>query len=270
MTTVKKRIIPFSPIEGKIDKSRNCWKSSLPNNCPPRTLLLNKDGLLKANMHLNSLFAKEKALLIPFCFKSTSQVHPWIRSPRLCLPVQCCSTWPSLGLLVTPRAVLPLPAFASGPGQLWGRAGDGTRRSAVCLYPNLRHVSCVLFFVQPCSGAETPARRLRREALCVWGPVLLRSKEAQLGADGLNGRRLQSPLCEAQRTPKNFHWIRFHLPFLTAAWCYSHGLWAGSLSAPETPAPGGAPFHSRMRIVGSLYTSSLTHSKGSPSLGSAP
>lgn len=119
-------------------------------------------------MHLNSLFAKEKALLIPFCFKSTSQVHPWIRSLRLCLPVQCCSTWPSLGLLVTPRAVLPLPAFASGPGQLWGRAGDGTRRSAVCLYPNLRHVSCVLFFVQPCSGAETPARRLRRGTLCVW------------------------------------------------------------------------------------------------------
>lgn len=118
-------------------------------------------------MHLNSLFAREKALPIPFCFKNTSQVHPLMRGHPAVTPcpvlLHLTFPWAPCNLQGCP----PWPAFASGPRQLWGGGGAGTHRSAVCLYPNLRHVLCVLFFVQPCSGAETPARRLRRGTLCV-------------------------------------------------------------------------------------------------------
>ncbi|XP_073760594.1 stromal cell-derived factor 1 isoform X1 [Callorhinus ursinus] len=55
------------------------------------------------------------------------------------------------------------------------------------------------------------------------GPVLQR-EEVQLGAEGLKSKKLQSypsppppSPCEIQRTCKLCHWIRFDLPFLTAA-----------------------------------------------------
>lgn len=127
-----------------------------------------RDCLAKGNMHLNSLFAKEKAFPAPFCFKNTSQVHPLIRGHPAApsCPVLLPLTFPWAPCNFQGSA--PLPAFASGPRPLWGRGGPGTCGSAACLYPNLRQVLCVLFFVQRWPGAETPARRLRRGTLCMW------------------------------------------------------------------------------------------------------
>lgn len=42
---------------------------------PLLAVLLSGGCPAKANMHLNSPFAQEKTLLIPFCFQNTNPVH---------------------------------------------------------------------------------------------------------------------------------------------------------------------------------------------------
>lgn len=142
-------------------------------------------------MHLNSSFAKEKAL--PVAFKIQVKWVRWWGSPRRSSWSRAAYRLPDLPLgSASPQGSPSLPAFASR----WGGLGG----------PGLTGVLCGVCIVlcPALARCQDPSEEAQEDPLPVW-------------AEGLHSKRPQQP----RASPEGDGIAPF---FPDPAWCDSHGL----------------------------------------------